>query len=348
MQGIEVGGEARGSARLRSARSDFAQNPRRGLIHHRENGLGVVALEFVRVNEFAGRGLLHAQIKPELGADLEQRSAGKEFGMCVARDLLSFAFRQSAIGCGVALHDLADSLGGNNFQRFGLREVGGQQLRRTVSQLVERTVLSQVLDLDHRQCFVSARRRVKREEAPRPNPRGDHDQERAPGRQPFKRHGSPRLWPGRGGDWARLRASRRSHCDLRCGRNCGRPAGIGVTPQPLEVGTNLRRALGPHLAVFLERLEDDPLELRGQVGIRPRGWRRGPVQNLVEDDRRGFPDEGRAAGSHFVENRAKTEQVRPYIEGLAARLLGRHICDRAHRRAGRGEEFGLDRGRGSF
>ena len=47
-----------------------------------------------------------------------------------------------------------------------------------------------------------------------------------------------------------------------------------------------------------------------------------------------LPVKGGRPGRHLVEHRAAREDVRPGVEGLAARLLGGHVRDRADRRAG--------------
>ena len=50
-----------------------------------------------------------------------------------------------------------------------------------------------------------------------------------------------------------------------------------------------------------------------------------------------LPRKGRCASRHFVEHRAKREQVRPRVQFFASRLLRRHVSHRAQRRAGAGQ-----------
>ena len=96
--------------------------------------------------------------------------------------------------------------------------------------------------------------------------------------------------------------------------------------------------------IFREQALDDPSNrrrgLRGELPER---------LGLLPDDRdeglgAGLPLERPLARSHLVEDRAERELVRAEVEGLAARLLGRHVPGRAHDRAGLGR---TDHGRQS-
>ena len=66
-----------------------------------------------------------------------------------------------------------------------------------------------------------------------------------------------------------------------------RPSRIALPLQPLQVRAQLRRHLVPHVAVFLQRLVQDSLELCGQARIQRHRRNRRVVQNLVENYRAG-------------------------------------------------------------
>src|SRR5260221_2732881 len=57
----------------------------------------------------------------------------------------------------------------------------------------------------------------------------------------------------------------------------------------------------------------------------------------MEDDRRRAAWKRKFSGGHFVQHYAKREQVGPRIQFFPARLLGRHVRNRAQRRAGAGQ-----------
>ena len=57
------------------------------------------------------------------------------------------------------------------------------------------------------------------------------------------------------------------------------------------------------------------------------------------------PWNGQHPGGHLVEDRPQREEVGAGVRDLPARLLGRHVGHRAHRRARGGELVGLHRGR---
>ena len=105
----------------------------------------------------------------------------------------------------------------------------------------------------------------------------------------------------------------------------------------LQVGAHLGGVLVAQVAILLESFVDDLFELRRNVGIEADAERRSAIQNRVEDDCRGFAAERQRAGRHLVEHGAEGKQVGAGVEFLAARLLGRHVGDRADGGAGAGE-----------
>src|SRR5262249_8242424 len=98
----------------------------------------------------------------------------------------------------------------------------------------------------------------------------------------------------------------------------------------------------PQLAVLLDRLADDSLQLSRHGGVKlPR--RNGHlVQDTVEDDGRGGAVESSLAGGHLVEYGAEAEQVGASIQVFASRLFGRHVGHGAHGGTGGGEVLGVD------
>ena len=68
------------------------------------------------------------------------------------------------------------------------------------------------------------------------------------------------------------------------------------------------------------------------VGVRPFGWLL--VEYRAEGIRGRVPFEGALAVDHFIENRAKAEDVTPLIHGETARLLWRHVTKGTHHQPG--------------
>ena len=89
--------------------------------------------------------------------------------------------------------------------------------------------------------------------------------------------------------------------------------------------------------IFLERLVDDPFEFRRHGGIEPHRSDRRAIQNLIENLRRAASRKALLPGDHFVQHQAERKNVRPPVEVFRARLLGRHVRQRAHRGAGRAQ-----------
>ena len=83
----------------------------------------------------------------------------------------------------------------------------------------------------------------------------------------------------------------------RTGRR--RHAGIRRTLQPLEIGAQFGRALISRLAILLERLEDDVIELRRNAGLDLRRRRRRLGQQAFENRRDRRALERQLAGRPF-------------------------------------------------
>ena len=66
------------------------------------------------------------------------------------------------------------------------------------------------------------------------------------------------------------------------------------------------------------------------------------MQDGIEDGGGGVANEGQAAGSHFVEDHAKGEEIGAGVEFFAESLFGGHVGDGAESGAGAGE---MSRGR---
>ena len=116
-------------------------------------------------------------------------------------------------------------------------------------------------------------------------------------------------------------------------RGRGAVARVGLALEPQQVRLELGRALVAQAAVLLERLLEDPVELRGKRGVRLRDRGRVAVQDRLEHDGGGLTLERQHARRHLVEHRPEREQIRPRVRELPARLLRRHVRHRPHRRA---------------
>jgi hypothetical protein len=103
------------------------------------------------------------------------------------------------------------------------------------------------------------------------------------------------------------------------------------------VGAKIGGRLIAEIAILLQRLVEEVLEFVRQIVIQRRGRGRMVVEQLVKDDRAGGSAERVVGRGHLVKDDAERKQVAARIEGFAARLLGRHVGDRAERGAGAGE-----------
>ena len=91
------------------------------------------------------------------------------------------------------------------------------------------------------------------------------------------------------------------------------------------------------VAVFFQAPCQDAVEFTGQGRI-DLGCRRGrAVEDSLENNGIGAAGKRLPAGGHFVEHRAKAEQVGAGIERLAPRLLRTHVRRRAQRHTGLGD-----------
>src|SRR5438876_1193369 len=74
---------------------------------------------------------------------------------------------------------------------------------------------------------------------------------------------------------------------------------IRVALESLQVGDQVGGVLVTHIAVLLERLVDNRLELRRDFGIQPYRRRRRLVENCAEDDRGSAAAERLAPRGHL-------------------------------------------------
>ena len=83
----------------------------------------------------------------------------------------------------------------------------------------------------------------------------------------------------------------------------------------------------------------------GKSGFSRTGETGGTIQNRIENYCRGIAAERQRPGRHLIENAAKREEVGARVQFFAARLLGRHVRNRADRCARTGQMFEFDGGR---
>jgi len=117
-------------------------------------------------------------------------------------------------------------------------------------------------------------------------------------------------------------------------------ARAGISLEALEVGAEFGRALGADVAVLLQGFINCARKARRQVGIQSKRWSGSFVEDGVEDGGGSVPVKGESASSHFVKDHAKGEEVGAGVHVFAESLLGRHVGDGAHGRAGAGEMAG--------
>jgi hypothetical protein len=120
----------------------------------------------------------------------------------------------------------------------------------------------------------------------------------------------------------------------RARRDRRRHPGIGGALQALEIGAQFSGALIPGVAILLERLQDDAIELRRDAGLDLRRRQRRLRQQALENGGRRRALERQLPGGHLVEHDAGGKQVAARVDLLPARLLGRHV---RHRPDGRAE-----------
>ncbi len=112
---------------------------------------------------------------------------------------------------------------------------------------------------------------------------------------------------------------------------------FGFPFQPLQVGPHVSGVLIAHLAILFQSLADNFFQLGRKIRVQADRGNRITIQNLAEDDCRTLAPEGQRARRHLVQHRAEGKQIAPRIQLLRARLLRRHISDRAERGTGTGQ-----------
>ena len=82
-------------------------------------------------------------------------------------------------------------------------------------------------------------------------------------------------------------------------------SGIGVASQPLQVSAKVCCVLITHVAIFLQRLSNDAVQLGRQRRIQPHWRGRLAVQNGLEYKPRCVATKRQRARRHFIEHRTK-------------------------------------------
>src|SRR4029077_7151680 len=99
-------------------------------------------------------------------------------------------------------------------------------------------------------------------------------------------------------------------------------AGFGFAEQTLQVRTHFRGVLVPEVAILLEGLINNVVELGRQVWIQTGRVGRFLVEDGIVENGGGVATKRKRAGCHFVEDGAEREQVGARVERLSAGLLG--------------------------
>ena len=89
--------------------------------------------------------------------------------------------------------------------------------------------------------------------------------------------------------------------------------------QALKVGAQLGRRLAAEVAIFLERLADDAVELCRQFGIQTQGRRGRLVKDGIEDRSNTGAGKSLATGRHLIQDRPERKEVGAGIDVLADR-----------------------------
>jgi hypothetical protein len=106
-------------------------------------------------------------------------------------------------------------------------------------------------------------------------------------------------------------------------------ARLGLSFQPLQIGSNVRRVLVAQLSVFLQCFIDDAFEIAWKIRIQPHRSNRGFVQNRIKQNGSRITAKREHASRHLVEHCAKGKQVSTRIKLLSFGLLGRHVGNRS-------------------
>jgi hypothetical protein len=115
--------------------------------------------------------------------------------------------------------------------------------------------------------------------------------------------------------------------------SCRARAQARIALQTLEIGAQISGALIAQFAILFERFGDDAIEFRGNRRVERARRRRLAIEDPVEDDRGRGTGKARSSGCHLVQDHPEGEKIGAWIKILTARLLGRHIRNRADRRA---------------
>jgi hypothetical protein len=118
------------------------------------------------------------------------------------------------------------------------------------------------------------------------------------------------------------------------------PAGAGATRDgcsddrvsrhALKVGRHLTRGLAAECRIFLERLENDALQLGWDQHLQLRWQERRPIQDPIKNDARSRAGKRRSPGHHLVRDQAERKEIGAGIDRLASDLLRRHVRECAH------------------
>ena len=142
----------------------------------------------------------------------------------------------------------------------------------------------------------------------------DRGSENRGGRDPGPRHAAPNR---RRCARRRRRGSRRQRCSAAL--------------EPLQIRAQIGGGLIAQLAILLERLGDDAIELRGQQRRERRRRRRHTREQRLEHSDRRRARERQPARRHLVADDAAGEEIGAAIDVAASRLLRRHIRHGAER-----------------
>ena len=115
--------------------------------------------------------------------------------------------------------------------------------------------------------------------------------------------------------------------------------------QPLQVGSHLRRALVPQVAVFLQRLVDDPFQFGWRVRVEPHGSRSYRFRRASKITPQVLPTNGDFPAAISYMTAPKENRSVRAIEPLPARLLRGHVGKGANRHPRAGEVLLVDRRR---
>ena len=114
-------------------------------------------------------------------------------------------------------------------------------------------------------------------------------------------------------------------------------ADTGALPESdFERKRHIARRLESFDDVLLETVTDDAIERGRNVCACAVELRRIFLQDRRHRVGSRVAFERSSAGQHFVQHGAERKEVRASIDRLSANLLGRHVADRAHHRAGIG------------